>query len=287
MLLSKNVEVKWNTKTKNHYVSKGYNYTKMGDYFSVSVLDLTSGSNVDVLIKCDYCGITYKKIWYRYIRERAEIIDKDCCNKCKKIKIKESVMQKYGVENVFCLESVKNKIETTNLEKYGVANPFADETVKRKICETNTKKYGYSSPMKNEHIKEKAQQTCLRKYGVKSYAMIMDLKGENHPMWKGGVKYHRQERSTIEYATWRRNVFAKDHYTCRCCLNKSGNGKTITLNAHHILNWKDNPSERYSLDNGITLCSECHNRFHSLYGKNNNNKFQLNEYLDNYGKKIC
>lgn len=61
----------------------------------------------------------------------------------------------------------------------------------------------------------------------------------------------------------------------------------VKLIAHHIYNWKDNPDKRYDIDNGITLCEDCHLMFHILFGKKDNNLLQLNEFLLEYGKKIC
>lgn len=53
MLLTKTVIQKWNSKTKQHYESKGYIYTKMNDEFEVKIEDLTQGSHVLVQVKCD------------------------------------------------------------------------------------------------------------------------------------------------------------------------------------------------------------------------------------------
>lgn len=51
MLISKTAIVKWNSKTKQHYVNLGYEFTKMGDSFEVKVEDLTHGSSSEVIIK--------------------------------------------------------------------------------------------------------------------------------------------------------------------------------------------------------------------------------------------
>lgn len=289
MLLSKAVELKWNSKIKKHYVDLGYKYTKMGDTFIVDVNDLTSSSSVYVDVICDYCGKTYKKHWYRYHEENKHTtIHKDCCNECKKHKIVETAQEKYGVNTVFKLDNIKEKINNTNLEKYGVKNPFASDEIKERIAKTNTERYGFSSPLKSDEIKKKMQNTCMERYGAPSYLESIPPKyGEDNPRWKGGVAYHRVERATFEYNDWRKSVFGRDLYTCQCCHDRNGNGHAVKLCAHHIKNWKDYPEYRYDVDNGITLCESCHNKFHSDYGKKNNNEEQLEEFLNIHGKKVC
>ena len=70
MLLTKTVKLNWHPKIKKHYEEKEYIYTKMGDEFEVKVEDLTKGSNVKVLVKCDCedCKQPYLKPmpWKRY-----------------------------------------------------------------------------------------------------------------------------------------------------------------------------------------------------------------------------
>lgn len=289
MLLSKTVELKWNSKIKKHYVDYGYEYTKMGDTFIVDVFHLTNGSNIKVDVKCDYCGKTYQKYWHRFLKENKNCtIHKDCCSECKKHKIIETSIEKYGVNSVFELKDIQDKIKLTNLKVYGVENPFQSEEIKQKISETNLERYGVSNPLKSDTIKEKSRNTCMQRYGVPNYNMFCHPpKGELSPKWKGGATYHREERSTFEYNNWRKQVFNRDFYTCQCCGDRNGHGYSVKLCAHHIKNWKDYPDERYIVDNGITLCEECHKEFHSRYGKKNNNGKQLNEFLSIHGKKVC
>ena len=289
MLLSKKVELKWNAKIKKHYVDLGYSYTKIGDSFLVSVEDLTNGSSVKVDVKCDYCGKIYQKHWYRYYEEnRDTLIHKDCCNSCKKYKIVETSQEKYGVNSVLALDEVKDKIKSTNIKKYGVENPYQSEIIKRKIAQTNIERYGFPNPLQSKEILEKLKNTNIKKYGVPYYAMHNPPpKGELNPKWKGGVAHHREERATYKYRHWRNQVFGRDYYTCQCCGDRSGNGHAVKLCVHHIKNWKDYPSERYNVDNGITLCENCHNSFHSEFSKKNNNIEQLNKFLNIHGKKIC
>lgn len=288
MLISKQVLIRWNAKIKNHYVDLGYQFTKMGEEFCVNVEDLTKGSNVKVVVECDYCHKQFEKAWHRYIQENQDCtIHKDCCNCCKKHKIQETAEKKYGVSTVLKLPVIQNKIKQTNLDKYGVINPFMSDEIKEKIAESNIKKYGFRSPMQNPEILKKTSNTCLERYGVQYYIQTQCFSGADSPVWKGGVAVQRNERVTYEYISWRKNVFGRDSYTCQCCGKKSKTGMPITLNAHHIKNWKDNPNERYCVNNGITLCEDCHLLFHQLYGKRNNNKEQIVAFINDYGKKIC
>ena len=288
MLLNKKVIQKWNSNNKKRYVDLGYTFTKMGDSFEVDVGHLPNGSNVFVDVLCDYCGTQYQKQWYRYVRENIDsTIKKDCCLKCKKNKIVEVSQTKYGVNSVLSLKNVKDRIKNTNNIKYGCENPFGSEIIKRKIYNTNMKLYGHKVAIQSPEVKMRARQTCEERYGVSYYVMKYTGRGEKNNRWKGGVAYHRVERSTLEYVNWRNDVYIRDNYTCQCCLKRSSKEHPVLLNAHHIHNWKDHPDLRYETNNGITLCRECHLLFHSLYGKKDNDAVQLSKFLNEYGKKVC
>lgn len=82
-------------------------------------------------------------------------------------------------------------------------------------------------------------------------------------------------RKYTEYYIWRKDVYERDNFTCRAC----GDNKGGNLVAHHILNYSSNKVLRTSLDNGITLCITCHDKFHKIYGNKNNNEEQLKEFL--------
>lgn len=64
-------------------------------------------------------------------------------------------------------------------------------------------------------------------------------------------------RRSGDYNKWRTAVFERDQYTCQNCGQRGG-----ILNAHHIKKFSTHPEERLSLDNGITLCKDCHRGIH-------------------------
>lgn len=60
-------------------------------------------------------------------------------------------------------------------------------------------------------------------------------------------------RHSFAYTEWRMAIYERDGYKCQCCNNVGGE-----LNAHHILSWSKYPELRYDVNNGITLCRDCH-----------------------------
>jgi len=290
MLLSKTALVKWNSRNYNHYINLGYKYTKMGDEFEVSINHLTPGSYAKVTYECDFCHQTLTTQWQTYMYKRNKCVTaNDCCSNCLQIKAKQNMEAKYGDNNFRHIESINRKILETNLKKYGCENPFGNKEIQNKIKQHYLDKYGVESCRQIPEVEEKRKQTCLEKYGVTNYGAIWAREHcrEKSPTWKGeNVIHERIDRGLPEYRSWRKQVFGRDKYTCQCCGAKNGNGKFIRLEAHHIFNWGKYPDKRFDVNNGITLCQQCHIDFHSAYGKTDNNNIQLQRFL-NVDKKIC
>lgn len=90
---------------------------------------------------------------------------------------------------------------------------------------------------------------------------------------------NKKVRSGKEFRKWRELVFERDDWTCKKCLIRSGNGRTIDLNPHHIYNFSDNEEIRFNIDNWITFCRKCHYDFHSEFWFRNNNKEQIDKFI--------
>jgi len=88
-------------------------------------------------------------------------------------------------------------------------------------------------------------------------------KGEKNIFWQGGIcNENKRIRHSIEFKLWREAVFKRDNWICQECNVKSGNGKTVYLHPHHIKAFAKHPEFRFIIDNGITLCDECHKEIH-------------------------
>ena len=87
---------------------------------------------------------------------------------------------------------------------------------------------------------------------------------EGNPNWKGGVTpINEKIRKTIEYTLWRTAVFMRDEYTCtQCGADKGGN-----LEADHIKPFSLYPELRFAIDNGRTLCHDCHTQTDTYLNK--------------------
>lgn len=99
-------------------------------------------------------------------------------------------------------------------------------------------------------------EESIRKRSAKNKSNY-DLKGRKTPE---SIRI----RTSLEYKNWRMSVFKRDRFTCVCCGIKGGWSKElkrrIILNADHIKPFSQYPELRFSLDNGRTLCFECHKK---------------------------
>lgn len=82
-------------------------------------------------------------------------------------------------------------------------------------------------------------------------------RGNKSHFWKGGVTPINQIiRTSIEYKLWREAVFKRDNYTCVWGGKEHGS----KLNADHIKSFAYFSELRFDINNGRTLCEDCHKK---------------------------
>lgn len=111
--------------------------------------------------------------------------------------------------------------------------------------------------------KQRISET-LKKMGIRPPKPPKEslCRGEKHRWWKGGIStINERLRKSPEYKLWRSSVFARDSYTCIWCGYK---GKEI--HADHIKPFALFPELRFAIDNGRTLCVDCHKKT-DTYGR--------------------
>lgn len=72
---------------------------------------------------------------------------------------------------------------------------------------------------------------------------------------------------------WAKAIKDRDNWICQVCKRYG-----VPLNSHHLNSWDTFEEQRYDLNNGITLCQECHDRFHAVYGKGKNTRLQFLQF---------
>lgn len=80
--------------------------------------------------------------------------------------------------------------------------------------------------------------------------------GSDNPNWKGGTAFKDPDRGRYRAKMWTKAVKDRDGWQCVECKS------TQKLHAHHIKRWRDYPSLRYDVANGVTLCHPCHEAAH-------------------------
>jgi len=104
-----------------------------------------------------------------------------------------------------------------------------------------------------------------------------EISGAKNGRWKGGITplKHRIWAS-FKSRQWRDDIFTRDCFTCQHC----GDNKGGNLNAHHIKPFFSimqfyeittieealGCEELWNINNGITLCKECHREIHKKVG---------------------
>jgi len=118
------------------------------------------------------------------------------------------------------------------------------------------------SPMKGKHHTSESIEKIKENTTIYS--------GEDHWNWQGGITpLYKQIRFCNRYDEWRNLVFRRDSFTCQHCKILG-----VRFEAHHIKLFSTLLKENnittleqailceslWDLNNGLTLCEECHNK---------------------------
>ena len=256
MILTKQIEIGINYKNIEHFKELGYE-VKCGKRIIVPIEHISPQSNIKVEVKCDYCG-EIKTIKYQdYVINTDFGKRKYACKKCGMEKVKETNLERYGVDNISKTDLFKEKYKETMNERYGVDNCFQLEEIKEKSKQTMLDKYGVEYNMQRDEMKEQY------------------LNGEKNNFWIDGrhESYESDWKSNKDADRIRGVVFKRDNRTCKIC------GSKEEINAHHLYSRNSHPDLVYDLDNIVTLCKKCHTDFHKEYGFGNNTLEQYNEFV--------
>lgn len=215
-------------------VTIGERFTKL---VIVSVLPTKNG-NVYWLCKCD-CGKT-REVTGGNLRSK-RVISCGCYRRTGTDRYKNLQGRRFGkllVTDVYYTQITTRKSES---------RPKKDTAW---LCKCDCGQYVYVT-------------TARLNLGTKSCGCLRKRSGPDNPKWNPDAvrgRYTGENKSQEMY--FRRKVLERDKYICRKC-NKDCK---YNSQAHHLNCWNDFPEQRYDVDNGITLCVDCHKKFHKTFG---------------------
>lgn len=111
---------------------------------------------------------------------------------------------------------------------------------------------------RDQNTKKKMKEFGFQKGSIpwNKNKKFIEVSGCNNPNWKGGITpINEKIRKSIEYKLWRKAVFERDNFTCKFCGQVGGK-----IQADHIKPFALFPELRFAIDNGRTLCENCHRK---------------------------
>ncbi|MGM1044895.1 MAG: hypothetical protein ACQEXX_01975 [Bacillota bacterium] len=170
MLLLEKVNIKWNSANKNHFVSKGYEFTKMGDQFLVYLCDILPSSKIKIKVVCDKCNANNQVTYGSYIKLKCvqnHGFGYYMCHKC-------ALIEKTKSTNDF-----KKEVYALVKDEYVVKSEYLRSNLSIRIYHQNCGKDYSVTP--NSFLNGKRCPHC---YGVKTYTHREFLDLLNHKIKK-------------------------------------------------------------------------------------------------------
>lgn len=157
-------------------------------------------------------------------------------------------------------EETKQKISLVKMGNTNMLGKRFPEETKRKMSEAAK---GNKNRLGKHHSGESIEKIRQAHKGYhfseeSKEKMRLAQLGEKSWSWKGGVSIENiLLKKSGQYKQWRKAVYKRDNWTCQKCGYKGSN-----LNAHHIKHFIKHVEIRLDINNGITLCKDCHKEVH-------------------------
>lgn len=151
-------------------ICEEHNVTLLEDYSNKFITRDTR-----IVGKCILCENSFDKSLNK-LHKQLNFGCKSCAKKIKFIRIKNTMVEKYGVEYAAKSQIFLDKMKETTFERYGLEYATQSEKVKDKIKKSNLEKYGFEYGLQSEEVKEKRRLTNLEKYGVECCLQSQEIK---------------------------------------------------------------------------------------------------------------
>ena len=223
---------------------------------------LSKGSHKLALFKCDNCGKEFEREYKGSCNSKQHF----CCKECKyelmhkkQLEIFESKINEDAYDFLY-REYITNQKTTREISEMVYGTSKNSPNISKWIQKLKIPLRHGSEAVKTQWIGQKAIDRGMNPHIDDSYREIT--------------------RNIEGYDDFIKSVYNRDNYTCQCC----GDNKGGNLVVHHLNGYNWDIEHRTDPDNGVTLCKDCHKKFHSIYKYGNNTKSQYDEFINNANK---
>lgn len=125
---------------------------------------------VKVNIKCYKHGV-FKQLPQAHLKGQG-------CPLCGVIKYKQTMLDKYGVDNPMKVHDIYIKARETCKKRYGYEWAVSSDEIQTKIAMTNKIRYGGIRPLQSDVVRSRVSQTILLKYGSKFIGQVPEIRNK-------------------------------------------------------------------------------------------------------------
>lgn len=120
MILTREINIKISESNYQYYDDLGYDVS-IGEEIIIPIELMSKGSHYKINCKCDGCGIEKEVIFKNYVKYGNKW-GEYYCRKCSEVKRKKTLRESFGVDYPIQNKKVLSRMKSTLMEKYGVDN---------------------------------------------------------------------------------------------------------------------------------------------------------------------
>lgn len=210
------------------------------------ITGLSKSSAKPVRILCPMCG-SERVLRYFKVKEIGHTFCKSCAKR------KRS-----------CDDMLGKKFGRLTVVGYSEQHFESGGTLMNCVCDCGENVIVSASHLKSGHT---TSCGCFR---------VENLLGEKNPTYNPNLTDEQRNSFRSRVQTWAKRVKEKDAFTCQVCGSKE---KPV---AHHLNSYASAKDKRYDIENGVTMCRDCHTDFHTNFLENYRvpcNEQDFEEYL--------
>lgn len=246
------ISLEWLSKTSFGRLSlEKYLMRDFPEFYEYLTNNYTFTDNIREKVYCFYMGIEAQPTcpicgkpckFHGYTYGYSKFCGSRCAGSCEDVrqKVVDSLVEKYGEDYT---RKMAENIRQTILEKYGTDNIMKLDVIKEKVKDTCRKRYGVDNAMQSEACKEKSKKTCIEKYGSEYY-----LTSEKHKSVRKSALEKSQQTCVKKYGypSATQNPEVKKKISDTVQLKYGVSWSCMRSAAHNSHNYKSSPNETFA-----------------------------------------